>query len=236
MTEHVDGVLPDGSARTLHDLGELLGRLQSLPGGSGAVLRAAGSLHHWSPKGGGPREDLAVALRWLDDAERLVPAHHWSLYDSLRAQVARTDDGHDLPHAFVHPDFHRGNVIATPDAGLVVVDWTGAGRGPRITALGVLLHTAVAKKYPGDPPGSPDLGRVDAVVAGYRRHVRLEVDELARLADALRIGPLVFACWLFHGAMAAHGAPPTGTEWWPRYDLAEAIAARATALVYNRRR
>ena len=95
----------------------------------------------------------------------------------------------------------------------------------------MLLSTAAAKAYPGDPPGGPDVARVDAVAAGYRTEVRLEPEELERLADAVRRPPLVFACFLFWGGIKASGVPGTGGPWAPRYDLAEAIADRARAVL-----
>ena len=49
------------------------------------------------------------------------------------------DDGADLPHAFVHPDFVPANAITTPDDHRVIVDWAGAGNGPRLWSLAFLL-------------------------------------------------------------------------------------------------
>jgi Ser/Thr protein kinase RdoA (MazF antagonist) len=227
VTEFVEGAIADGRVATLQQLGELLGRLQSLPEVPGAVAREAGALHHWAPNGGGPVQDLAAAESWLTAVESCVPVPHHALYDSLREAVGRTDDGRDLPRAFVHPDFHRGNVVASPGSDLVVIDWADAGWGPRVASLAMLLFTAVAKQYPGDPVGGPDLTRVDPVVNGYRAHVHLDPDELAGLDDALRRPPLVLACFLFCGAVKASGTPPTASPWWPKYDLAEAIAQRA---------
>lgn len=73
--------------------------------------------------------------------------------------------------------------------------------------------------------GARDLARADAVVAGYRSHVRLEPGELARLAGAIRARPLVFESWAFctgrkQLADVARDLPAT-------HDLADAIAARA---------
>ncbi|HEX3647123.1 MAG TPA: phosphotransferase [Pseudonocardiaceae bacterium] len=86
------------------------------------------------------------------------------------------DDGADLPHAFVHPDFVPANAIATPDGGLVIVDWTGAGRGPRIWPLAFLLWAA-ARVHPR---------LVGLAFSYYRKHVELEPAELARLGDVRR--------------------------------------------------
>jgi Ser/Thr protein kinase RdoA (MazF antagonist) len=224
VTEHVDGPIAHGDAPTLTALGELLGRLQTLSVDD-AVARKAGSLHHSSPNGGGPGADLAAAASWLDGVETLVRPAYRAQYDSLRELLERTDAGDDLPTSFVHPDFHRGNVLESSD-GFVVIDWTGAGVGPRVGALGMLLFTAVAKQYAGEAPHAPDVARVDAVVAGYRNHVQLGPDELARLADAIRRPPLVLSCFLFWAGVRASGVPPARGPWSPPYELAEPIAAR----------
>jgi hypothetical protein len=69
--------------------------------------------------------------------------------------------------------------------GDAAVDWTGAGRGPRLWSLGFLLFAAGAR--------SPKL--VDVVISRYRRHVELSPDEMDRLPDAIRARPLLIDCW-----------------------------------------
>ncbi len=108
------------------------------------------------------------------------------------------------------------NVVATP-GGMVLVDWAGAGRGPRAWSLAFLLYAEGAK----------DLRRVDVVLAGYRRHVTLEEEELGRLAAIAQARPLVLSVWSVCTGRAtptealAHAAEAK--------TLAEAIAARARA-------
>jgi Ser/Thr protein kinase RdoA (MazF antagonist) len=223
VTEFVEGNGIDLSEPTLYALGEMLGRLNTLPAGSGGVAREAGSLHHYSLREGGPRNELDAARSWLDEVEEKVPASRRAPYKSLREQVAQADDSHGLPEALVHPDPVPKNVIATPDAGLVMIDWTGAGRGPRLVPLAVLIWSSALGKE------GWALERVDPVVAGYSSHVRLTEDEVARLADVMRVRPLVFACWRYRRAVAS-GNQPDGTEWWwPSDELVESIAARARA-------
>ncbi|HEX3974728.1 MAG TPA: hypothetical protein VHW96_00615 [Solirubrobacteraceae bacterium] len=41
--------------------------------------------------------------------------------------------------AFTHPDFVMANVVAPGDGTMVLVDWSGAGRAPRMWSLGFLL-------------------------------------------------------------------------------------------------
>lgn len=137
----------------------------------GAGLRAGGAWHHLSLPGG-PREEIAAARALLDEAQPRVGLRELPLYHCLCGEVEALDDCHDLPHAFVHPDFAPANAIPTPDERLVIVDWAGAGRGPRLWSLGFLLWAA----------GARSLRLVDVVVSRYRRHVVLEPEELARLA------------------------------------------------------
>jgi Ser/Thr protein kinase RdoA (MazF antagonist) len=223
VTEYVEATAVEPSEPTLHALGEMLGRLNSLPAWPGGVAREAGSLHHYSSREGGPRNELDAAVSWLDAVGDRVPAQNRALHESLRGRVARADDLHDLPKALIHPDPVLKNAVATPDAGLVWIDWTGAGRGPRLLPLTVLTWSSALTKDGWEPR------RVDAIVAGYRSHVHLQEDELARFADATRISTLVFACWRYRHAMLS-GRPPDGPEWWwPSDELIEAVAARARA-------
>lgn len=230
VTTHVDGGPADDSARTAHELGALLGRLQTLPPASGAAAREAGSLHHWSENGGGPREDLVAAASWLAEIEDRVSPPHRAAYDSLRDAVAGADALADLPRAFVHADFQVGNAIAETGAGLVVIDWSGAGTGPRIAALATLLFIAV-EGFHGHSPRAAAIDRVDAVIAGYRTHIELDRDEQARLASALRRLPLVFACFLFCVGVKTSRMPGSRGSWASTHELSEAIAKRVREVV-----
>jgi Ser/Thr protein kinase RdoA (MazF antagonist) len=221
VTRFVTGVPAGGDPATLATIGSLLGRLHTLPVGEGAATREAGSLHHSPGHEGGPGEDLAAALGYLASIEDRVPDDHRDRFDSLRAQVAGADDCAGLPVALIHPDAVLRNVIVSPDAGPVFIDWTAAGRGPRLASLAAALFSVALI------PGGWDPRRVDALLAGYRARVVLGADELDRLAGALAIRPLWFACSMYRLAMAS-GRPPSGTEWWWHdQDLVDAVAARA---------
>jgi len=65
-TDYLEGVMPERSEQTLYSLGATFGRLNTLPAGSGRVLREAGSLHHYSHIEGLPRNEIAAATSWLD--------------------------------------------------------------------------------------------------------------------------------------------------------------------------
>ena len=162
-------------------LGALLGRLHAHPATN---VRPGGAWHHLCFFGG-PREEIAAASELLEDHLPRVGVRQLGRFDRLRDEVARTDDCHDLPHAFVHPDFVPANAISTADGKLAVVDWTGAGRGPRLWSIGFLLWAA----------GARDLRLVDVVVSRYRRSVELEPAELDRLEGAIRGRPVMLESW-----------------------------------------
>lgn len=183
VTEYVPPAdrLPPG--RTFALLGGLLGALHERPG---ERFGAGGAWHHLSPTGT-PRDEVAAAGALLEASLERVPVRELGAYDQLCDEVEQTDDCDDLPHALVHPDFVPANAIPTPRGWLVIVDWAGAGRGPRLWSLGFLLWAAGAR--------SPRL--VDAAVSRYRRHVQPEPEELARLEGAIRARPAMLECWAF---------------------------------------
>jgi Ser/Thr protein kinase RdoA (MazF antagonist) len=183
VTDFVEPGAPLRPGRPAAILGVLLGRLHANPG---TELRAGGAWHHLSLVGG-PREEVAAARELLEEALPRVGARELSLYHRLLDQVDTVDDCQDLPHAFVHPDFVPANAIPTPDEHLVIVDWAGAGRGPRLWSLAFLLWAA----------GSRSMRLVGVAASRYRRQVTLEPEELARLEGAIRARPLMLECWAF---------------------------------------
>lgn len=215
----VTGHLPGGTAgpgpRAGRRLGELLGRLHTLPPGDGAPARDGGAWHHLA-FAGGPRAELDAMLSLLDAAQAHVPAGQADLYERLRAELEQIDDCHGLPAALTHADFAAANAIASPDGELTMIDWAGSGRGPRLWTLAYLLWAGAGG----------DLAGVEAVMAGYLRHVRPGPGEMARLAAVIPARPLLFGCWAFcvgRGDLtsAARDIPAIRAR-------AEAIAARAT--------
>ena len=162
-------------------LGAQLGRLHTH---AAENLRPGGAWHHLS-FAGGPREEIAAAADLLEEYLPQVPVRQLAMFDRLRDEIDRTDDCHDLPHSFVHPDFVPANAISTADGKLAIVDWTGAGRGPRLWSIGFLLWAA----------GARDLRLIDLVVSRYRRSIELEPSELDRLAGAVRGRPVMLEIW-----------------------------------------
>ncbi len=196
---------PDQSPTTMRAMGDLLARLHTIPAADGAMARPAGSWHHLAVAGGARREDV-VALEPLMVEEKYAP---------LRDELTHIDLLEDLPHALVHPDFVTPNVMLTPD-GPTLIDWTGAGRGPRIAPLGWLLSA-----------GAIDLRLVDAIVEGYGARVRLEPQELARLAGAVRAFGLILDCWT--AVTYGQFLTPVVQGLAAKREQAEGIAARACA-------
>jgi len=211
VTEHVPGSPAKRGPKTLAMVGNLLGRLHTLPA-TGAMSRPGGSWHHLSLRGGDRRDDVDALTDLL--ARTQGPDDQ---LDLLRREVAAIDDGHDLPQAFIHPDFTPPNIIIGTDSRPVVIDWAGAGLGPRVAPLGFLLWAA----------GLRDLDLVDAVVAGYRTQVELTGEELDRLAKAVRAPSLIIEAWSV--AVGRTTVADVVGQLAGQRAQAEAIAARARA-------
>jgi Ser/Thr protein kinase RdoA (MazF antagonist) len=147
-------------------LGAMIGRLHGLDVPAGAD-RPAGALHHFAE--GTMADELRAAAGWLDSVEDTVPGGNAGAFDAIRTAVAGADGGDGLPEAFVHPDPVPKNVIFTAD-GPVLVDWTSAGRGPRLASMTLVLKSGWAAV---------------PFMKGYSRVVSLTDDERARLPDLL---------------------------------------------------
>jgi aminoglycoside phosphotransferase (APT) family kinase protein len=211
VTGFVEPAAPIRPGRSAALLGALLGALHDH---AGRGQRSGGAWHHLSLTGG-PREEIAAAAELLDEAVGTVPARRLAMFDRLREAVEQADDCSDLPHALVHPDFVLANAIPTPDQTLVIVDWTGAGRGPPLWSLGFLLWASGARH--------PRL--IDLAVSRYRRRISLEPEELARLEGAIWGRPVMLDCWSFcQGRLSLEDAAERLDS---NRQLAQAIAAHA---------
>ncbi|HVT70786.1 MAG TPA: phosphotransferase, partial [Trebonia sp.] len=168
----------------LRKLGALLAQLHTLDPAVGgqAAARPGGAWHHLAD--GRPPAEIEAADRMLAETAPVIPDAERAAFDALRAEIAALDVADGLPEGLTHPDFVLANVVATP-GGMVLVDWAGAGRGPRLWSLAFLLY-AEAMKEPR---------RADAVLLGYREHVTLEADELGRLGAVARARPLILNAW-----------------------------------------
>jgi len=212
------------AAGGLARLGAVLGRLHTVPAGPGALARPGGAWHHLAD--GRPSAEVAAAGQLLAAAAGRftapVPAWsahaaaEWAAYQALCARVAALDAGDGLPEALTHPDFVLANVVATAD-GMVLVDWSGVGRGPRAWSLAFFLYAE----------GMKDLRRVNVVLAGYRRHVTLTPEELDRLPGLIQSRPFILTAWsVCVGRLSPSVAMASATE---LAEQAESIAARARA-------
>jgi Ser/Thr protein kinase RdoA (MazF antagonist) len=201
------------AAGGLGQLGALLGRLHALdttpsrPGGA------------WHPLADGlPSAEIAAAGQMLAAAASVIPDGERVAFDALRDEVARLDAGEGLPEGLIHPDFVLANVVAARD-GMVIVDWAGTGRGPRLWSLAFLLYAEAAK----------DPRRAGVVLRGYREHVTLEAGELDRLAAVARARPLILRAW---SVCMGHMTPTRAMEATAETrDLTEMIAGRVRAAV-----
>lgn len=208
----VTGYLPGDNLRmdvggpTLFALGDTLGRLHTLSGPTDVIDRPAGSWHHLSPDGGAMRKDVeklrSLLMLFEDDASEAERP----VLDSVRKHLDAVDGCDDLPHTLTHPDPAGANFVRSKDGTPTLIDWASAGHGPRVLGLGSLLRGALQPVPFISPSG--DLRRLDAVIAGYRRHVRLTAAELARLAGAISGRGIVLACWsMLFADMPLRGAP-----------------------------
>ena len=226
VTSLIEGTRPRRTATVLGGLGESIGRLHALPSAGTevpALARRAGAM---------PREDLAFGRACLERVAGMVPAAYGGEYDALRDTLERTRDCEALPaeaHGLVHSDCHLGNALETRDGEVAWVDWDGAGRGPRVAALGLLLYSCAvqAPDEPREAARGIDLGviaeRVEAVLAGYGRHHRLTKEEIEYLPDAVRFRPAVIAARTLAEAIE-RGVPVDESGWEARYAEAEGVA------------
>jgi len=186
VTNYVEGLNPKGSPRAYYFLGLLLGRLHSIPIAPDIILPEGGAWHHLSSSGG-PKEEITAAQSLLTDSGQSIPTDQRLHYERLVTELKQCSDFHDMPKALIHPDFVPPNMIKIEPGNWTVVDWSGAGLGPRIWSLGFVLWAA----------GNRDLQCVDAVITGYRKYINLSTEELEQLSIAIGTRPLIFDCWSF---------------------------------------
>ena len=188
VTDHEAPVAPARRAATIKELGglralgEMLARLALLPAAA-VTDRPGGAWHHLAD--GGPAQEIAAAAAMLERAGDRLAGAELAAHEQLAGALRAFDDGSGLPAGLVHPDFVMRNVVAARERGLVVVDWAGAGVGPRAWALAWLLFSEGAK----------DVRRAQLVAAGYARRVTPEPAELARLAGLMVVRPAILAIW-----------------------------------------
>ena len=176
--------LPADSWATI--MGDLLGRLHALPVDS-SVDRPGGAEGGDPSREGSPRQDLLAALAFLDSVDTKVTGPDREQFERLRERVRGGDAGEGLPEALVHGNFLAGDPdhAVMTDAGPLVVNWKGSGRGPRLADLGWVLW------------GCWNHADAIQVVDAYREHVELTTEELDRLPAVMAIRPLYLTSFAY---------------------------------------
>jgi methyltransferase (TIGR00027 family) len=186
VTEHAAGKAPPPTPPTFSRLGDLLGRLHTMNRLPSTATRPGGAWHHLVFQGT-PIDELAACIELLEAAAARLPRSQRALYDTMLETASRTETCQELPEALIHPDFGPANAIVSAAGETTLIDWTGAGQGPRIWPLGFLLCAASAS--------GPEA--VHAAASAYRPHVRLEPTEIARLSGAIAARLVILSCWEF---------------------------------------
>ncbi len=227
VTGYIAGGPPERTAEDLRQLGDIAGRLSALEPrvGDEFLGRDAGSR---------PVDDLAHARAELADLRGRVPPTVRAQFEALDAAVAATRDGRDLPHALVHPDCQLTNAICDPRCGVALIDWEGAGVGPRLWPLALVLFTAAVQRADEPLIGAPPrLDLVVPIIEGFVRHGVVDERELDGLADLIRVRPLAIAVRRFARAVG-DGRLEQAQGWWSRYPEADAVAERARTELIRR--
>ncbi len=200
VTEYIKGSKPKIDTATQGRLGDLLGRLHSLKGAPKPVRRPAGAQHLYTV-------DHAVRSE-IDTARAALEAGAFrgtdKAWERLRTALASADDFSSLPTALIHPD--PGSVNAIVKDGLRLIDWSGAGYGPRVLGLGLLLSA---------PTSGKTFNRewVDAIMTAYTAHVSLKAEELQRLEAAIEHRLLIHEVYSWCAGMAMQRKPPSPRYW-----------------------
>jgi hypothetical protein len=124
VTEYVEPAPAPGPGFILAWCAGLLARL---------ATRSARDL----PSGGGWHRLGATPSREIDEALRLG-----GQIGPAVGELAGADDGTGLPEALIHADLTPPNAVPRGDQPPVIIDWIGAGRGPRAWPLAFLLFAA----------------------------------------------------------------------------------------------
>jgi Ser/Thr protein kinase RdoA (MazF antagonist) len=163
--------LPAGDP--IMDLGALVGRLHRSLRPTGAADRPSGALHHYSE--GTLADELKTAGQWLHEVEPQLKVSDHDAFETLGRALAAADAAAGLPEAFIHPDPVPKNAVFTT-AGPVLVDWAGAGRGPRLVSLALVLRSGWAGPR---------------FVQGYASEVELTSEERVRAPEILMTRALI---------------------------------------------
>ncbi len=201
VTDFVKGTKPTPNTANHRKLGDLIGRLHAMTGAPKAVQRKAGGLHLYTVDCTVGSE-IKTARACLEAAAFRGKDKAW---DALSAGLRSADDFSTMRRALIHPDPGCVNAISA-SGGLVPIDWAGAGYGPRILGLGLLLVVcAKGKTFNRD--------WVDAIMGSYTKHVTLTSAELERLEGAIAHRPLIHETYSWGVGMATQRKPTSRKDW-----------------------
>jgi Ser/Thr protein kinase RdoA (MazF antagonist) len=170
------------------------------------------------------------AVRHLDDTfgtvRELLDPEETRLVSAVADAVRRTD--HDgLPHAVVHEDLSKANVMVSTSGRVHVLDFGGANYLPRVQDLAVVAANLL---YDGS---APLRDRVDRVADAHVGRTPLDgAERRALVTYACGVAALEFLCALEERHLAGN----TGAENDVLLELGRSQLPEAAALVDDRRR
>lgn len=201
VTAFVKGPKAQSNEASQRKLGDLLGQLHSMSGGTKAVKREAGGLHLYTVDCT-VKSEIETARACLQAAAFRGTDKAW---EALSEGLAKADDFSSLPKALIHPDPGSVNAISVKGQ-LALIDWAGAGYGTRVLGLGLLLGVCAAGK-------TFKREWVDAIMGAYTRYVTLKPAELDRLEDAVAHRLLIHEAYSWGVGMATQRKPMSRKQW-----------------------
>lgn len=201
VTGFIKGIKPPSNATTQGRLGELIGRLHSIKGRPKAVKRSAGALHLFTVDCT-VESEIATAKASLEAAAFRGTDKAW---EALRDGLANAPDLSGLPKALMHPDPATVNVISS-GSDLTLIDWAGAGQGPRVLGLGLLLSSCASGK-------TFNAEWADAIMRGYGQHIQLQANELDHLEQAMAHRLLIHEVYSWAVGMVTQRKPASRKNW-----------------------
>ena len=213
VTDFVSGRHPTPNTPTEKRFGDLLGRLHAMKGGPKAVKRDAGGLHLYTVDAT-VRSEIDTARAALEAAAFRGTDRRW---DTMMEALAVADDFSSLPKALLHPDPGAANAIASKSE-LIFIDWTGAGHGPRVLGLGLLLTACTSGK-------TFNREWADAIMGAYREHVTLDAREFDKLEAAIGHRLLIHEAYSWGVGMAQQRKAPAASYWLDERPGIAALAA-----------
>ena len=201
VTAFVKGTSPKPSTAIERALAGLVGRSHAITDLPKAAKRNAGGLHLYTVDGT-VRSEIEMAKACLEAAAFRGTDERWEL---LRAGLDATDDFASLPKAFMHPDPGTPNAVLSGRE-LILIDWTGAGLGPRVLGLGLLLGACAEGK-------TFNREWTDAMMKTYTEHVSLKPPEVERLEAAIAHRWLIHEVYAWGLGMATQRKPRTFKSW-----------------------